>query len=154
MTCYYRVEGNQITFTCSLGALLILLLILFANDLYIISIIGVIGYFILFIALIGLYFIPWMLFSPIHWSKRWFLRVTKEGLLDNAFGYRHFYPWTSIRSHELKQVRKPASDRYIHELILKVDSRNISIPLHKYGIDTESEASNFMSQLEQYFHHG
>ena len=120
------------------------------NDLYILSIVGVFGFFLLVLALITGYLLTWAIFSPIHLSKRWYLSITKEGILDNAFGYKRFYPWMSIRSHEIKQVRIPTSDRFKHDLILKLESATAQFPLHKYGIDTESEASNFMLKLESY----
>lgn len=148
MTRYYRIEGNWISFTCSFGSFMILLTVIFTNDLLISSIVGIEGLMTLFVAAIGLFFIPWMFFNPILWTRRWFLSITQKGFLDYAFGYKRFYPWNSIQSHEIKQTRLDATGRYRHDLILKLEDKTVYLQLDKYGIDTEGEVSSFMTELE------
>ncbi len=152
MTRFYRIEGNPFTFACFFTILVSALSFVMVNDLYIISIIGGLGYILLFMAIMSIAVLIMFFFSPIYMSKRWYLGITKDGILDRAFWHKKFYPWGSIRSHELKRVQHHIPKRYFHTLILRLDSKTISIPLHKYGIDTESEASNFLSALETYFH--
>jgi hypothetical protein len=124
-------------------------MLLFANDLLFTSIIGVLPFFILIMAVVGLFIIPWVLFSPILWTKRWFLRITQDGITDNAFGYKRVYPWTSIGRYEVKQTPANYTGRFKHQLILKLESKTVHIQLDNYGIDTESEISRFVSELDK-----
>ena len=121
-----------------------------ANDIYIASIIGGFGYILFFTAFMSISLLLAVFINPIYMSKRWYLSITKDGILDNVFGHKKIYSWASIQSHELKCVQHYIPNIYFHTLILRSDSKTVSIPLHKYGIDKESEVSNFMSAFETY----
>jgi hypothetical protein len=112
------------------------------------SIVGQVGFFVVIIMVIGIFFIPWMMVSPTIWKNRWFLRISQEGITDNAFGYKRFYPWTSIVSYEIEQPPAYVKDRHRHQLILRLERKTVRLPIFKYGIDTESEISRFVSELE------
>ncbi len=147
MTRYQRVEGNWISFTCIFGLFLIIYMLLFANNLLIISTIGEIAYFLVNIAVIALFFIPWMFLPPIFWKNRWFLRITPEGITDFAFGYKRFYPLRLIINYEVSPTRRDATGGYRYDLILKLESKTVHLQLDKYGINTGSEITQFEEEI-------
>ena len=147
---YYRVEGNWITTSCSIGSVFMILLLTISFDDIIWPTFGLVGFYIGLIAVGALVIVTIMLLSPRLLPKRWYLRITRDGFADCVFGYKRFYLWESIRSYEIKQARVDATGRFKHDLILKLDNRNVRIQLEKYGIDTESEISGFTTVMDSY----
>jgi hypothetical protein len=141
---YYRVEGNWITTSFTLGLLVVLPLLLFGVFSFN-SHLSLVAFFVGYLLAIITLIVFWASLVP-----KWFLRLTQDGFAEYMFGFNRLFSWPSIRRYEVVQPPSKIPGRYRYQLVLTLRTGKTRILLFKYGIDTESEISGFIKVLESY----